>query len=158
VNPDDFAKLRGEWIGTGPFTLGPFAGTATEYVRLEAADVPHTYAYVRRSRIVIPNAPANTHNETGFIRLKSIGLMLARGTYNILEWNDATGDYRQIAGSADTQDMQRKITVVAEDEIKWFNFMKVLFQGQWVEHTVDTHFFSVLKAVAGTLFGDFKMP
>ncbi len=144
MNPQDFALLRGEWIGSGPFTLGPFVGTAYEYVRLEAADIPDVYAYVRRSRIVIPHAPANTHNETGFIRPKSIGLMLSRGTYNILEWNDATGDYRQVAGSADTQDMQRRITVVNPGEIVWHNFMRVLFQGQWVDHTVDTTFSSIL--------------
>lgn len=144
MNPQDFALLRGEWIGSGPFTLGPFVGTAFEYIRLESADIPDVYSYVRRSRIEIPGAPPNTHNESGFIRLKSIGLMLSRGTYNILEWNDATGDYRQVAGSADTQDMQRKITVINAGEIQWHNFMKVLFQGQWVDHTVDTRFSSIL--------------
>jgi len=144
MDPRDFALLRGEWIGTGPFALGPFVGTATEYVRLEFSDLPDAYSYVRRSRIVIPNAPANTHNETGFIRLTTIGLMLSRGTYNILDWNDASGDYRQIAGSADTKGMQRKITVINKGEIQWYNFMNVLYQGQWVEHTVNTHFFSIL--------------
>ncbi len=81
MNPQDFALLRGEWIGNGPFTLGSLAGTAFEYIRLENADIPDVYSYVRRSRIEIPNSPPNTHNETGYIRLKSIGLMLSRGTY-----------------------------------------------------------------------------
>jgi hypothetical protein len=145
MDPTEFSLLHGEWVGSGPFTLGPFVGTATEYVRIEIADIINTYSYVRRSRIVVQNAPPNTHNETGFIRLKSIGLMLSRGTYNILEWNDATGDYRQVAGSSDTKDMQRKITVVNSAEIKWHNYMKVFFEGAWVDHTVDTHFFSILR-------------
>ncbi len=145
MNPDDFALLRGEWIGTGPFTLGKFVGTATEYVRLDSTDLPDAYSYVRHSRIVIPNAPANTHNETGFIRTKSVGLMLSRGTYNILAWNSAQQEYQQVAGSDDTKGMLRKITIVNAGEIKWYNYMQVLFEGQWVEHVVDTHFFSVLK-------------
>jgi hypothetical protein len=145
MDPEDFALLRGEWIGSGPFTLGNLVGTATEYIRLESSDLPEAYAYVRRSRIELQGGGANTHNETGFIRLQTIGLMLSRGTYNILEWNAGTGDYRQIAGSNDTQDMIRHITVVTQGEIKWHNYMKVLYQGQWVDHTVETHFFSVLK-------------
>ena len=140
-----FAHLEGEWIGSGPFIFGPFpAGEATEYVRIEATDIATAYSYVRRSRITANGAPARIHNETGFIRTKSIGLMLSKGTWNILEWQDATGDYRQVAASPDTQDMQRKITVVSPSELLWENFMRVHTSGgQWFDHSVVTRFHSI---------------
>jgi hypothetical protein len=41
----DGSSSEGEWIRSGPFTLGQFTGTAYEYVRLESADIPDVYAY-----------------------------------------------------------------------------------------------------------------
>jgi hypothetical protein len=150
MDPTQFALLRGEWTGVGKMTMGALKGDVVEYVRMEATELPEVLSYVRKSRISFPGRVA-VHNELGFIRLKSVGLMLHRGTYNILEWDDTTQQYTMVAGSADTRQMIRKITVNNPTSMHWYNFMEVLHGGTWVGHEVVTDFNSLILKPAGTV-------
>jgi hypothetical protein len=68
----------------------------------EGTESGEIVSYVRKSQISFANR-AGIQNELGFIRLKSVSLMLHRGTYSILEWDEARQFYtmvtaRQILG------------------------------------------------------------
>ena len=143
MDPAQFALLRGEWTGVGKMTMGTLVGDVVEYVRMEATESPEIVSYIRKSRIKFPGRDA-MHNELGFIRLKSVSLMLHRGTYNILEWDDRRQHYSMVAGSPDTRQMTRKITLSDPASMHWHNFMKVLHLGKWVSHKVETDFKSLL--------------
>jgi hypothetical protein len=143
VDPSQFALLRGEWTGTGKMTIGTLLGDVVEYVRMEATDSPEIVSYIRKSRIQFPGRVA-MHNELGFIRLRSVGLILHHGTYNILEWDDKAQHYSMVAGSPDTRKMTRKSTLADAASMRWYNFIEVLHQGNWVAHEVETNFTSLL--------------
>lgn len=143
MDPSQFALLRGEWTGTGKMTMGTLLGDVVEYVRMEATDSPEILSYIRKSRIQFPGRVA-VHNELGFIRLKSVSLMLHRGTYNILEWDDEAQQYSMVSGSPDTRQMTRKITLANAASMHWYNFMEVLHQSNWISHEVETQFTSLL--------------
>jgi hypothetical protein len=143
MDPSQFALLRGEWSGIGKMTMGSLTGDVVEYVRMEATESPEILSYVRKSRIVFPGRVA-VHNELGFVRVKSVGLMLHRGTYNILEWDEQAQHYAMVAGSADTRQMIRKITFSDPTAMHWYNFMEVQHGGSWVSHEVETDFTSLI--------------
>lgn len=155
MDPTQFALLRGEWTGVGEMTMGTLVGEVVEYVRMEATESPEIVSYVRKSRISFPERVA-VHNELGFIRLKSVSLMLHRGTYNILEWDDRAQHYTMVAGSSDTRQMTRKITLSDPTSMHWFNFMEVQHGGNWVSHKVETDFTSlILKPEPNDVPADF---
>lgn len=143
MEQDKFETLRGEWTGTGKMTMGALVGDVTEYVRMEATDEPDILSYIRKSQISFPGRNS-IHNELGFIRAKSVSLMLHRGTYNILEWDEAHGHYSMVAGSSDTRQMTRKITILSPSTMHWYNFMEVQHGANWVTHEVKTDFKSLI--------------
>ena len=137
------AMLLGEWTGVGKMTMGAQVGEVVEYVRMDATESPDILSYVRKSRISFVGRSA-VHNERGFIRTKSVSLMLHRGTYNILEWDEQLQHYSMVAGSPDTRQMTRKITLNAPNSMHWYNFMEVQHGMSWVSHEVETDFSSLL--------------
>lgn len=143
MDPAQFALLRGEWTGMGTMTMGSLKGDVVEYVRMEATELNDVVSYVRKSRISFPGRIA-VHNELGFIRVASVSLMLHRGTYNILEWDEKKQYYSMVAGSPDTRVMTRKITFKEETSMHWYNFMEVNHGGNWVSHEVETDFNSLI--------------
>lgn len=143
MDPSQFALLRGEWSGIGKMTMGTLLGDVVEYVCMEATDSAEILSYTRKSCIQFPGRVA-VHNELGFIRLKSVSLMLHRGTYNILEWDDKLQQYSMVSGSPDTRRMTRKITLANAASMHWYNFMEVLHQGNWMSHEVETQFVALL--------------
>lgn len=143
MDGEEIYRLAGEWIGKGHMTMGGSTGEVSEYVRMERTDAPDILSYVRKSTIVFPGRSA-VHNELGFIRPDSVSLMLHRGTYNILQWDATQQHYAMVAGSADTRQMTRKITVTGAASMHWHNFMEVKQGSTWVSHTVETDFSSLL--------------
>lgn len=137
-----FSMLLGEWTGAGKMTMGTLIGDVVEYVRMEATESPEIVSYVRKSRISFPGRNA-IHNELGFIRAKSVSLMLHRGTYNVLEWDEKLQHYSMVAGSPDTRQMTRKITLTSPAAMHWYNFMEVQHGSGWVSHEVETSFSSL---------------
>ncbi|MCP4368888.1 MAG: hypothetical protein GY797_12355 [Deltaproteobacteria bacterium] len=74
-----------------------------------------------------------------------MALLLSRGSYEILEWNDKDGFYRQIASSPDSRNMIRKVTFPKPYEMVWDNEMEVQHDGHWVKHTAVTSFTSITR-------------
>jgi hypothetical protein len=147
VNSLDPSKLIGEWFGVGTMTIGTMQGTIQEYVRLETTDRTECLSYARHSRIVIGGQSA-LHNEVGYIRATDISLLLSRGSYVILPWDASLGGYRQGAGSPDTRNMTRKVTMSADGKMTWDAAMEVQQGGVWVAHTILTTFDSLSLVVS----------
>lgn len=147
MNPLDLSKLLGEWFGVGTMTIGTMQGTIQEYVRLETTDRTECLSYVRHSRIVISGQSA-LHNELGYMRETDISLLLSRGSYVILPWDASLGGYRQAAGSPDTRNMTRKVTMSADGRMTWDAAMEVQHGAVWVTHTILTTFDSLSLVVS----------
>ncbi len=147
MNPIHLSTLIGEWFGVGTMTIGALQGTIQEYVRLETTDRTECLSYVRHSRIVIGGRSA-LHNELGYMRGTDISLLLSRGSYVILPWDDTLGGYRQAAGSADTRNMTRKVILSADGQMTWDAAMEVQQGGMWVKHAFITTFDSLSLVVS----------
>ena len=141
----DLIKMKGEWVGTGKMTVGDHEGAVKEYIKLEETDVEGCLSYIRKSRIDFPGRPT-THNELGYMQTSEMGLLLSRGSYEILNWNDATGQYEQIASSPDSKEMVRKVSFPSSTQMIWDNHMQVDHGGNWVLHTAYTEFDSITRA------------
>ena len=128
-------------------TIGSMQGPIQEYVRLETTDRTECLSYVRHSRIVIGGQTA-LHNEVGYMRSTDIGLLLSRGSYVILPWDDVLGGYLQAAGSPDTRNMTRKVTLSIDGQMTWDAVMEVQHGGVWVAHTILTTFDSLSLIVS----------
>jgi hypothetical protein len=139
MNPLDLSKVLGEWYGYGTMTIGSMQGTIKEYVRLELTDRADCLSYLRHSRILI-GAQTALHNELGYMRPTDISLMLSRGSYIILNWSDGDNEYRQAAGSPDTRNMRRQVTLLSTGQMKWDASMEVQQVSAWVPHTIITTF------------------
>jgi hypothetical protein len=141
---DELLKMKGEWVGTGKMSVGEHEGDIQEYIKLEETDVEGCLSYIRKSRIDFPGRPT-LHNELGYMQTNEMGLLLSRGSYEILDWNDSTQQYEQVASSPDSKDMIRKVTFPSETKMIWDNSMQVDHRGNWVTHTAYTEFVSLTK-------------
>lgn len=147
MNIVDLCTLIGEWFGVGSMTIGPLQGTIQEYVRLDTTDRTECLSYLRHSRIRIDGQSA-LHNEMGYLRSTDISLLLSRGSYVILPWDPSLGGYRQAAGSPDTRNMTRKVTMSSAGEMTWDAAMEVQEGGVWITHTILTTFTSLSLVVS----------
>ena len=139
------SKMLGEWVGLGTMTVGSAKGDITEYLKLEPTDFPNNLSYVRKSRIVFHDRTL-LHNEIGYMKPNGAELMLSRGSYVILGWDNAQKQYAQIAGSNDSRNMTRKVTFPSPDEMVWDNDMEVQHDSHWARHTAITTFKSITRA------------
>ncbi|WP_019275594.1 hypothetical protein [Vibrio coralliilyticus] len=142
---NELLKMKGEWVGTGKMSVGENVGEIQEYIKLEETDVEGCLSYIRKSRIDFPGRPM-LHNELGYMQTSEMGLLLSRGSYEILEWNKSTQQYEQVASSPDSKEMIRKVTFPTDTKMIWDNSMQVDHRGHWVTHTAYTEFVSITKA------------
>ena len=139
-----FDLMNGEWAGTGTMTVGEHEGSVVDYVKLEPTDTEDCFSYVRQSRITFPDRMA-LHDEVCYMRLEDMGLMLSRGSYVILDWDDECGYYKQVASSPDSRGMTRKVQFPSSHEMIWDNDMEVNQRGHWVRHLAVTRFISISR-------------
>lgn len=139
MQQDNFKKLLGEWTGSGEMTVGEHVGKILESIKIENTDISTCYSYIRKSSIDFGQR-VTLHNEMGYIKPDGTDLLLSRGSYIIMIWDDATQSYNQTAGSKDSKNMIRKITFNSPAEMTWDNVMDVDHGGNWVSHTANTVF------------------
>jgi THAP4-like, heme-binding beta-barrel domain len=138
----DLLKMEGDWVGTGSMTIGSHSGSIEEFISFENTDKPNSLSYMRKSRITFPGRVV-LHNEIGYMRTVGMGLLLSTGSYEILDWVESQKRYEQVAGSADSRNMVRKVEFIDDQTMVWNNSMEVDHGGNWVSHTTETRFVAI---------------
>lgn len=136
---ENLLLMKGEWIGLGSMTIGAHSGEIAEYIDLDTTDRDNSLSYIRKSRITFPTRVV-LHNEVGYMRTDGMGLLLSTGSYEILDWIEASSRYEQVAGSSDSRNMIREVTFPQDQSMVWENSMEVNHRGSWVSHTTRTEF------------------
>jgi hypothetical protein len=117
-------KMLGVWAGVGTMTVGNDTGDVIEYLQLDSTDFPTCLVYMRKSRITFGNR-VSMHNEIGYMRTSDAALLLSRGSYIILPWDETEQAYVQAIGSPDSRNMKRKVLYPSPDKMVWDNSMEV---------------------------------
>ncbi len=139
MTKEDLMAMVGEWLGTGKMVVGPHDGYITEHVIIDRTDRDDHVIYTRHSRIEFPGRIV-LHHEVGYTGLADLSLLLSRGSYVRLAWDDKTQEFRQVASTPDTRNMRRKVILKSGHEMVWDAVMEVNQGGQWVQHTILTNF------------------
>lgn len=148
MNEKLYAML-GEWRGEGTTTIeGLPEMKIVEHLSIRETDNPDMLAYVRRSRIENfrgPGQPPVFHDELGYMGKTGARLLLSRGSYVVLEWNDHRYEQDPDAPSPDTREMFREVSYPAYDRMRWLNEMLIKRpshggEPQWIKHGVDVTF------------------
>ena len=133
MTKEELAGLVGEWLGTGKMTVGDHEGYITEHVTIDRTDRDDHVVYSRHSRIEFPGRNV-AHHEVGYTGVAELSLLLSRGSFVRLEWDDKDGLFRQVASTPDTRNMQRKVVLTNGHEMTWDAEMEVQQNDQWVRH------------------------
>jgi len=141
---EELHKAVGDWVGTGTMNVGHHSGPTFERLTIEPTDFPDSFSYIRKSRIAFPGRDL-LHHEIGYLKVDSASIMLSRGTYVILDWNEKTKQYEYNTSSDGTRDVVRTITFQDDTIMMWDSTMEVLQRGEWQRHLACTEFRLVAK-------------
>jgi len=139
MTKEDLAILVGEWFGTGKMTVGAHEGVISEHVIMERTDNEERLVYTRHSRIEFPGRVV-AHHEVGYTGLEDLSLLLSRGSYVRLVWDEKEFLFKQVDSTPDTRNMKRKIVLSNGHKMHWDAEMEVNQRGEWVKHTIVTDF------------------